>query len=58
MTSEDIKNKIWALENIVKYQNKEIERLKKIIHELWNEQYPNPHLVQYKYEQFKTENNL
>ncbi len=39
---------------------KEVERLKGLCHELWNEQYPDENLkyVQEEWQQFKTENNL
>jgi len=58
MTQQEKEDNILLIQTILEEYKSEIERLKKIIHELWNEQYPNPHLVQDKYEQFKTENNL
>jgi mannosyltransferase OCH1-like enzyme len=38
--------------------SREIERLKKIIHQTWNELYPHPEAVQDLWEEFKTKNNL
>ena len=36
----------------------EVERLKGLLHETWNKQYPHPQYVQDLWQQFKTENNI